>query len=95
MLLRTDYASAAARSARWRSTATCPACPSGPLVASLGYPATATIYCAVGILFTPVIAVYWRRRAVVGGCADELEVKPRRWGAAMNSPLTCGIVTSG
>jgi predicted MFS family arabinose efflux permease len=33
---------------------------SGPLIASLGYPATATIYCAVGILFTVVIALRWR-----------------------------------
>jgi MFS family permease len=33
---------------------------SGPLIASLGYPATATIYCAVGILFTLIIAAYWR-----------------------------------
>jgi hypothetical protein len=33
---------------------------SGPLIAALGYPATATLYCAVGILFTLVIALYWR-----------------------------------
>ena len=33
---------------------------SGPLIASLGYPATATIYCGVGILFTLIIAVRWR-----------------------------------
>jgi hypothetical protein len=33
---------------------------SGPLIASLGYPATATIYCGVGILFTVIIGVYWR-----------------------------------
>lgn len=33
---------------------------SGPLIASFGYPATATSYCAVGILFTVVIALCWR-----------------------------------
>ncbi len=33
---------------------------SGPLIASFGYPATATTYCAVGILFTLIIALYWR-----------------------------------
>jgi predicted MFS family arabinose efflux permease len=33
---------------------------SGPLIASLGYPATATIYCGVGILFTLIIAARWR-----------------------------------
>lgn len=33
---------------------------SGWLIAGFGYPATATSYCAVGILFTLIIAVYWR-----------------------------------
>jgi MFS family permease len=33
---------------------------SGPLIEGFGYPATATSYCAVGILFTLIIAVYWR-----------------------------------
>ncbi len=33
---------------------------SGPLIASFGYPATATIYCMVGIAFTIFIAVRWR-----------------------------------
>jgi MFS family permease len=33
---------------------------SGPLIAAFGYPATATSYCAVGILFTLIIAVRWR-----------------------------------
>jgi MFS family permease len=33
---------------------------SGPLIASIGYPATAAIYCAVGIAFTLLITVYWR-----------------------------------
>jgi predicted MFS family arabinose efflux permease len=33
---------------------------SGPLIASLGYRMTATIYCGVGILFTLLIAAYWR-----------------------------------
>jgi Na+/melibiose symporter-like transporter len=33
---------------------------SGSLIEGFGYPATATSYCAVGILFTMIIAVYWR-----------------------------------
>lgn len=33
---------------------------SGSLIAGFGYPATATFYCAVGILFTLIIAVHWR-----------------------------------
>lgn len=35
---------------------------SGPLIASLGYPVTATIYCIVGIGFTALIAARWRRQ---------------------------------
>jgi hypothetical protein len=33
---------------------------SGWLIPVFGYPATATSYCAVGILFTLMIAVSWR-----------------------------------
>jgi MFS family permease len=33
---------------------------SGWLIADFGYPATATSYCALGIFFTLIIAVYWR-----------------------------------
>jgi MFS family permease len=33
---------------------------SGPLIASLGYPVTAAIYCAIGIGFTLLIASKWR-----------------------------------
>jgi predicted MFS family arabinose efflux permease len=33
---------------------------SGPLIAGFGYPVTATLYCAIGIVFTLIIAVYWR-----------------------------------
>jgi len=33
---------------------------SGPLIAQLGYPAMATLYCSVGIVVTLVIAVVWR-----------------------------------
>ena len=33
---------------------------SAPLIASIGYPNTATLYCAIGILFTLIIAVRWR-----------------------------------
>jgi len=33
---------------------------SGPLIARLGYPITATLYCAVGLGFTLLIAVRWR-----------------------------------
>jgi predicted MFS family arabinose efflux permease len=34
---------------------------SGPLIASYGYPATAALYCAIGIVFTVLITVRWRR----------------------------------
>ena len=33
---------------------------SGPLIANLGYPAMATLYCAIGLAFTLLIAVRWR-----------------------------------
>jgi predicted MFS family arabinose efflux permease len=33
---------------------------SGPLIANYGYPATATLYCAIGLAFTLLIAVCWR-----------------------------------
>ena len=33
---------------------------SAPLIASIGYPLTATLYCAVGLAFTLLIAVRWR-----------------------------------
>jgi len=33
---------------------------SAPLIAGIGYPNTATLYCAIGIFFTLVIAVTWR-----------------------------------
>jgi predicted MFS family arabinose efflux permease len=33
---------------------------SGPLIAGFGYPVTATLYCAIGIAFTLIIALYWR-----------------------------------
>ena len=33
---------------------------SGPLIANFGYPATATLYCAVGIVVTLIIAFVWR-----------------------------------
>jgi predicted MFS family arabinose efflux permease len=33
---------------------------SGPLIANYGYPATATLYCAIGLVFTLLIAVRWR-----------------------------------
>lgn len=32
----------------------------GPLIAQFGYPATATLYCLIGLLFTLLIAVRWR-----------------------------------
>mgnify|MGYP001586954679 CR=1 FL=1 len=32
----------------------------GPLIASFGYPATATLYCVIGLAFTVLIAVRWR-----------------------------------
>ena len=33
---------------------------SAPLIARFGYPITATLYCAIGLVFTAVIAVRWR-----------------------------------
>ena len=33
---------------------------SGPLIARFGYPVTATVYCAIGLTFTLLIAVHWR-----------------------------------
>jgi len=33
---------------------------SGPLIARFGYPATATLYCAIGLTFALLIAVRWR-----------------------------------
>lgn len=33
---------------------------SGPLIGRFGYPATATLYCVVGLAFTALIAVRWR-----------------------------------
>ncbi len=33
---------------------------SGPLIAAFGYPATAALYCAVGLTFTLLIVVRWR-----------------------------------
>lgn len=33
---------------------------SGPLIGGFGYPATATLYCAIGLVFTLLIAVRWR-----------------------------------
>ncbi len=33
---------------------------SGPLIARLGYHATATLYCVIGLAFTALIAVRWR-----------------------------------
>jgi predicted MFS family arabinose efflux permease len=33
---------------------------SGPLIAAIGYPGMATLYCAIGIVFTLIIAVRWR-----------------------------------
>ena len=35
---------------------------SGPLIAGFGYPVTASLYCAVGIVFTLIIAVRWRKQ---------------------------------
>jgi MFS family permease len=34
---------------------------SSPLIAGFGYPVTATLYCAIGIVFTLVIAGVWRK----------------------------------
>jgi predicted MFS family arabinose efflux permease len=34
---------------------------SGPLIAGFGYPVTATLYCAIGIVFTLITAVCWRK----------------------------------
>jgi sugar phosphate permease len=33
---------------------------SGPLIVALGYAGMATLYCAIGIVFTLIIAVRWR-----------------------------------
>jgi MFS family permease len=33
---------------------------SGPLIAAIGYPGMATLYCAVGVVFTLIIAARWR-----------------------------------
>lgn len=33
---------------------------SGPLIARFGYPATAMLYCAVGLAFTLLVGVRWR-----------------------------------
>lgn len=33
---------------------------SGPLIARFGYPFTATLYCAIGLAFTLLVAVRWR-----------------------------------
>jgi hypothetical protein len=33
---------------------------SGPLIASVGYPVTATLYCVVGLVFTALIVLRWR-----------------------------------
>lgn len=33
---------------------------SGPLIAAIGYPGMATLYCAIGIAFTLIIAARWR-----------------------------------
>jgi MFS family permease len=33
---------------------------SAPLIARIGYPLTATLYCAIGLAFTLLIAVRWR-----------------------------------
>jgi predicted MFS family arabinose efflux permease len=33
---------------------------SGPLIANFGYPFTATLYCAIGLAFTLLIAFHWR-----------------------------------
>lgn len=33
---------------------------SGPLIANFGYPATASLYCIIGIVFTLIIAYCWR-----------------------------------
>jgi predicted MFS family arabinose efflux permease len=35
---------------------------SGPLIAGFGYPATAALYCTVGLTFTLLIAVHWRKQ---------------------------------
>jgi hypothetical protein len=33
---------------------------SAPLIASIGFALTATLYCAIGLAFTLLIAVRWR-----------------------------------
>jgi predicted MFS family arabinose efflux permease len=40
---------------------------SGPLIATYGYPVTATLYCAIGLVFTLLIAVRWRAHLWRGG----------------------------
>jgi hypothetical protein len=32
----------------------------GPLIGRFGYPATATLYCTIGLAFTALIGVRWR-----------------------------------
>ena len=32
----------------------------GPLIGYIGYPATATLYCAIGLTFILLITVRWR-----------------------------------
>ncbi len=41
----------------------------GPLIANFGYAAMATAYCLFGLVFTAVIAVYWRADLWQGGAA--------------------------
>lgn len=33
---------------------------SAPLIAGIGFPMTATLYCGIGLVFTAVIAIHWR-----------------------------------
>ena len=33
---------------------------SAPLIARIGFPMTATLYCGIGLVFTAVIAIHWR-----------------------------------
>jgi hypothetical protein len=33
----------------------------GPLIANFGYPATATLYCVLGLAFLWFVAARWRR----------------------------------
>jgi len=64
MLLRNSDERFRGRIMGIRTLAVCGSLPglllSGSLIESFGYPVTATSYCAVGILFTLIIAVYWR-----------------------------------